>query len=585
MNTIKTYLITLLCLAPVASWAQSSKEKEVNDLLLVADSLQKKHEYLQARTMAGQILRLAESSPPYRRGIADAYMLIGLAYKGEGENEAALENYRKALRIREDVLKDRIGVARTYGSMSSALLEIGNVEEALNNAKKAEAIYLAMRSLETDSLRARLYSGMANVLEALDSLDKAIEINRNGLALSSIAKDTATMAKGEYGLALRLVELERYDSAIFHLKTALGLNQTMRPPDSIFLGQIYEALGVIEMRKRPSNLDSVIFYLKLAEAVTLRFTDAKGRLSNIYFNLAEAYENKDELDQAASAYQQALEYYPDATNEPNFSELLKTRISGIEFDKERRKVGKWLYMALVGLILALIIILFFIYSNYRKEKSNAVTNKLLLTTAEKNKALEDEMRMLRHDIVKNYLHIINRLIVENTIENTAKTFDQIKHEINELLVLLGYPNASKNITPTTLKALAKAMHVKAQITSGIAVVNGTLFEDLPDLPVSEKLVSELMLIVVEAFTNIRKYAFDVNTPYKTASISLEYHYEDGLTLVIEDKGKGFDYETANKSGLNSIETRANTINGKLTIHSEIGKGTTIKLRFPGVLNL
>ena len=59
--------------------------------------------------------------------------------------------------------------------------------------------------------------------------------------------------------------------------------------------------------------------------------------------------------------------------------------------------------------------------------------------------------------------------------------------------------------------------------------------------------------------------------------------EGGLTLRIEDTGNGFDLnEVKGKGGLGliSMEERARLVNGKLTIKSQPGKGTTVEVFVP-----
>ena len=48
--------------------------------------------------------------------------------------------------------------------------------------------------------------------------------------------------------------------------------------------------------------------------------------------------------------------------------------------------------------------------------------------------------------------------------------------------------------------------------------------------------------------------------------------------MIEDNGKGFNMQTVKKgNGLTNMQSRALAIKGKITIQSEINKGTCIKL--------
>ena len=54
---------------------------------------------------------------------------------------------------------------------------------------------------------------------------------------------------------------------------------------------------------------------------------------------------------------------------------------------------------------------------------------------------------------------------------------------------------------------------------------------------------------------------------------------DHISLTVQDNGKGFDPATTTKgTGLENIRHNATAHNGKLLIHSTIGKGTEIELR-------
>nr|WP_230415031.1 PAS domain-containing sensor histidine kinase [Paenibacillus allorhizosphaerae] len=82
-------------------------------------------------------------------------------------------------------------------------------------------------------------------------------------------------------------------------------------------------------------------------------------------------------------------------------------------------------------------------------------------------------------------------------------------------------------------------------------------------------------VIQEALTNIGKYA-DVSE----ARVSI--HETDGFVEVrVEDEGKGFSRETSPKGvGLFSMEERARSAGGQLTIRSEAGKGTQLTLIVP-----
>jgi two-component system, NarL family, sensor histidine kinase NreB len=82
-------------------------------------------------------------------------------------------------------------------------------------------------------------------------------------------------------------------------------------------------------------------------------------------------------------------------------------------------------------------------------------------------------------------------------------------------------------------------------------------------------------VIQEALTNIGKYA-DVDE----AEVSIKQR-EDGVEALIVDRGEGF-VRTENRRGVGlfSMEERARGVNGKLSVDSEPGKGTTVRLYVP-----
>jgi len=87
-------------------------------------------------------------------------------------------------------------------------------------------------------------------------------------------------------------------------------------------------------------------------------------------------------------------------------------------------------------------------------------------------------------------------------------------------------------------------------------------------------VKELYYILQEAIGNILKHA-DANT----VNINISYnHNKSEFTFSIMDDGRGFDINTKAKGiGLQTMKDRAQGINAKLNLESELGKGTRITI--------
>lgn len=101
--------------------------------------------------------------------------------------------------------------------------------------------------------------------------------------------------------------------------------------------------------------------------------------------------------------------------------------------------------------------------------------------------------------------------------------------------------------------------------------------DLKDMQQPSDISLTIYRIVQEQMNNIVKYARATKV---TVSLSCK---EDQLYLVMKDDGVGFDVsKKATGLGLNNIRNRAGLYNGKMVLHSQPGKGTTLTISFPNL---
>jgi signal transduction histidine kinase len=88
-------------------------------------------------------------------------------------------------------------------------------------------------------------------------------------------------------------------------------------------------------------------------------------------------------------------------------------------------------------------------------------------------------------------------------------------------------------------------------------------------------------IIQEAINNVKRHANEENV-WLTA-----IRRGDEFQVVVKDDGEGFDlaeversYDKRGKLGLLNMQERAEMIEGRLSIESALGKGTTITLNVP-----
>ena len=91
--------------------------------------------------------------------------------------------------------------------------------------------------------------------------------------------------------------------------------------------------------------------------------------------------------------------------------------------------------------------------------------------------------------------------------------------------------------------------------------------------------SMLYRLIQEIISNIRKHAHA-----KSILIQI-FGIDDGIGLIIEDDGHGFNYKDAiakDGVGLKSINSRVKFLDGSIDWDTSIGKGTTITINIPKV---
>jgi len=196
-------------------------------------------------------------------------------------------------------------------------------------------------------------------------------------------------------------------------------------------------------------------------------------------------------------------------------------------------------------------------------------------------------RELHDDVSPSLLLLIQRLDAI-TSGSRPKLSSSLKENLGELRnqaieALEGLRRCAQNLRPRILDdlGLLPALEWMAEdlvrnhgINTQVEVV-GTEWS----LPEEVQLL--LFRIAQEALNNIRRHA-----EASRAWITMEFG-DDKTVLTIRDNGKGFelpermgDLASIGKLGLAGMQERARLIMGRLTLQSELGKGTTVTVEVP-----
>ena len=200
------------------------------------------------------------------------------------------------------------------------------------------------------------------------------------------------------------------------------------------------------------------------------------------------------------------------------------------------------------------------------EERTALAHELHDSLAQTLASLRFQVRMLQ-DVMRTD----DREAASKDLARISNGLDEAHTELRELLHSFRAPVDQRGL----IGALEKVVS-RFEQESGIH----SLFQpECRELNLNSADEMQVLRIAQESLANIRKHA-----QAHTVRVLLTCRPESGLTLLVEDDGKGF--ESAAKSGkpgehigLSIMEERARRLGGRLRIESEPGEGTRVELSY------
>ena len=156
-------------------------------------------------------------------------------------------------------------------------------------------------------------------------------------------------------------------------------------------------------------------------------------------------------------------------------------------------------------------------------------------------------------------------------QDVIETLDTLQHLAQDNLI-----EARRSLTALRPRSLEHNDLINAlrQLINSVERALDTKVELVADAPlpfVPESVENELLRIAQEALQNGLRYAGGTRI-----TISVHQARENGINLVVEDDGKGFDPQVSSKGyGLKGMQERAERIGAALTIIAEPGYGTKV----------
>lgn len=477
--------------------------------------------------------------------------------------EVAQKYYYDAIQIQRHITNAPQRLASTYYSLGSLYAKTGTLDSALVYYEKAITIFKATKDLWQLST---VYGGKGNVYFELDEFDKAFTFYKEGLELKEKVGDISGIAHAKYQIGNLLYEQGTFEEAKTYVFSALDMAREHKIAKLI--PQAYRNLSEIE-EKLNAPERALSFYKN--------YIDFRDTLLN--------KEKEKEIKEVEEKYQ---------------NEELKLKN---EQQAAVAKLDKVIRNIIIGVLVLLIFIAFMIARHYQQKRKTALKmaqqqeklyqqEVLQLQQAGELRAMnasQDGQEKERKRIAEALHNSMGSLL--SAIQMHFQTISEtITFQQNDTEVLFNKSLELIREAAVTNRDIAHEMMPPILMKFGLGASLDSLAEKMksPGVNVStavfglekrlpEELELSLYRIIDELINNIIKHA-------KASEISIQLiEHEDMLNVIVEDNGRGFNYNPNNKNygmGLNNIMTRVNHFAGSFEIDSSVGNGTTIIINIP-----
>lgn len=520
-----------------------------------------------------------------------AYNGLGVCYIKMSDYSNALENYFKALRIFEKN-KDVKGT----GGVLANIGEVYQLKEDLPTAKK----YI-LRAMEVNKSSSNMLSylnaaqTLANIYGMSNHFDSALAIDQMGIKAADSLGSTTLKSSFYNNMGNCYMYSNRPDSAFYFFTECVKIDSANGNLN--LMVDNYLTLGKLALQQKLFTEAETYLHKTVTLADSVHANQFKYQA---WQALASLYNERQELAKAIVAKDSATVVKDRIISEKSenkiaeLQELYETEKKEQTIALQQSQLSKQQLLLVGSIILMAFILLsgWLTYRRYTIKKEKELQATLML---QREKAILDilqaedkERRRIAaelHDGVGQVMVAawLNMQVLENQLPSLSGQQQQL---LSKATLMVGegckeVREVSHAMMPNILlnKGLAGALNnFTQQIDSNIIAIN--LHTEGLDVPLENMVETILYRVIQESVNNTIRHA-----AASQLDISL-HNNSNGISLLIEDNGKGFDPEKISNNGqpdglgLQNIKSRIAFLNGTVDWDSSPGNGTVVSVYIP-----
>ncbi|MEO7444443.1 MAG: sensor histidine kinase [Ferruginibacter sp.] len=521
------------------------------------------------------------------RGEGSALNNLGLVYWNLSDYDKALKYFFDALQKFEDIKNERF-IANAFNNIGLVYSDVKKPRLAIQYHSKAKDIYERLNDIY---LRGAVYNNMANAYDNLEKMDSAGHYYHEAIAMHTLAQDDYGLSIAYAGYGTYLMALNQDDSALYYHKKSLVLKDSLHEES----GKVILLINMSKLSQRGKDRRMELAYLQQALPLAAK-NKLKKELLNIYQMLATYYEK----DNPALSYDYFKKFA--AVKDSVFNETSNQQITELNTRYETGKKELQLVAqqatirqkdyVLYGIIIFAILLLllaFTLYRRYQWKQEARLQQAILHEQSEAMKGIisaeENERKRIAadlHDGIGQMISVarMNLSALESDLvfkgETQKSSFEKVVNLLDE--------------STRELRTVSHQMMPNALLTSGLStavkmfisridprVLNVSLHTEGLHESLESNVEMVLYRVIQECVNNVLKHAHA-----SQLDISI-INDKDGISVSIEDNGKGFDTSKNKKSsglGLQNISSRVLYLKGSVDFDSTPGKGTLVAIHVP-----
>ncbi|TYP99019.1 hypothetical protein C7447_102337 [Tenacibaculum adriaticum] len=481
------------------------------------------------------------------RFIASIQNKLGFVHESEATSVSALELINN-IKSNKKTIKAKIGIYN----------HLGIINKELKNYDRALEFYNKVLEIEKSPVNINIaLNNKANLNRVQNNFEDALidftQVYSNSLKL----KDTVQIARALDNMGLTKSKLN-IPSAEKDMLSALKMRVKKNNSYENFVSHIHLSEHYKDQQQQKKALlhaNKALMISKLINSKSLQVT-ALSAIVNLnnnpkileYKRLTDSISLAKQLNENKFA---SMKY--DFSEERRKAEEAKRMLVESQLGKEKQKQLKFVYLA-IGLftLLTSVFSYFILKSKHKKEKLQQVYN----TETRISKKVHDE-------VANDVYHVMTKLqgnvnVKEEVLDDLegiyTKTRDiskenstiNVDDDFDELLkdLLLSYKSDDVNV-----------------MTRNISKVNWK--------KVSKEKKTTIYRVLQELMTNMKKYS--------EASIVLLAFNQTNNNIAIEYSDNGIGCDIKKHNGLQNVENRIQSVNGKITFDSQINNGFKVKI--------